>query len=428
MISNDGSKSFKEYPCIVFSLPSKMASSPTNCLSEARVPDGNCLSEARVPDGNCLSEARVPDGNFSYESVLLHSTDPELPYRRRAEEEKLAIHYGQLKLLISEIYFLTLYGMSPIGDTVTVVYAGAAPGIHIPFLSRMFPQIDFHLYDPARFRIEATDKIHLYTQYFTAEDAQKWTRAERESLGEKPSDSRSTSRAERERILFISDIRSLDDDDLVTTKVTNIESQRRIEEEVNKNMREQEEYYKIIRPYRALLKMRLPYAYSWTSSSSYRYLNGSIFKQAFAPQTSTETRLVPSGDEIDYDIRKYESQMFHHNVIIREKMRYNIPVTDPKCGLTNDYDSAYTMFVLTKYLTVKMGSSPPAETLRQLARDMLASLNQKNTLLSLRTGPIHSTTKIAKCRQSRKGTRVKVGVERTRSRPGSSKPAPVTGP
>ena len=367
----------------------KMASSPTNSLSNARVPDGNCLSNARVPDGNCLSNARVPDGTFSHESILLHSTDPELPYRRRAEEEKLAIHYGQLKLLISEIYFLTLYAMDHIGDTVTVVYAGAAPGIHIPFLSRMFPQVDFHLYDPACFRIEATDKIHLYTQYFTAEDAQKWIRAE------------------RERILFISDIRSLDDDDLVTTKVTNIESQRRVEEEVNKNMREQEEYYKIIRPHRALLKMRLPYAYAWTTSSSYRYLNGSIFKQSFAPQTSTETRLVPSGDEIDYDIRKYESQMFHHNVIIREKMRYNIPVTDPKCGLTNDYDSAYTMFVLTKYLTVKMGTAPPAETLRQFARDMLASLNQKNTLLSLRTGPIHSTTKIAKCRQNRKGTRVK---------------------
>ena len=335
---------------------------------------------------------------FSHDSTLLHPTDLELPYRRRAEEEKLAIHYGQLKLLISEIYFLTLYGMS---REVTVVYAGAAPGIHIPFLSRMFPHVDFHLYDPSKFRIEPTNKIHLYTQYFTETDAQKWS-----------CDSRSTS---GETLLFISDIRSLDDDDLVMTKVSGEEeSQRRVEADVNKNMRDQETYYKIIRPHRALMKMRLPYAYKW-SPPSYRYLDGDIFKQAFAPQTSTETRIVPSsgeeiipssggrgggrGGEIDYDIRKYESQMFHHNVIIREKNRYNVPVMDQKFGITNDYDSAYMMFVLTTYLNTKMNSVTEG-MIRQLARDLLSSLNPRMTLLSLRTGPIHSTSKIAKCRNA----------------------------
>lgn len=328
---------------------------------------------------------------FKGDTILLHSTDPELPYRRRAEEEKLAIHYGQLKLLISEIYFLTLYGM----QGASVVYAGAAPGIHIPFLSRMFPHIDFHLYDPAKFRIEPTDKIHLYSQYFTETDAHKWAG---EGAGEG---------AGQRNLLFISDIRSLDDDDLVTTKISGEEeeSQRRVEADVDKNMRDQEMYYKIIRPHRALMKMRLPYAYKW-APPSYRYLDGDIFKQAFAPQTSTETRLVPFGfTETDYDIRKYESQMFHHNVIVREKNRYNVSVRDPKFGIIDDYDSAYMMFVLTTYLNTKM-SGVTEGMIRQLARDMLSSLNPKTTLLSLRTGPIHSTSKIAKCRESKRKEKV----------------------
>ena len=57
---------------------------------------------------------------------------PRTPYARRQGEVKTVDHWGQRKLLFSEIEFLTLYGHL----AKTVVYAGAAPGMHISFLSR----------------------------------------------------------------------------------------------------------------------------------------------------------------------------------------------------------------------------------------------------------------------------------------------------
>ena len=56
--------------------------------------------------------------------VLLDSM-PKTKYKQRTDFEKKYIrHWGQRKLLLSEIYFLTKYG----DKSFNVVYAGAAPG------------------------------------------------------------------------------------------------------------------------------------------------------------------------------------------------------------------------------------------------------------------------------------------------------------
>ncbi len=72
----------------------------------------------RNPDAGYVSRCdikfqRVVDADY-----------PTLPYRRRKGEEKTVVHWGQRKLLLSEIEFLTLYGQ----EGHPVVYAGAAPG------------------------------------------------------------------------------------------------------------------------------------------------------------------------------------------------------------------------------------------------------------------------------------------------------------
>ena len=62
------------------------------------------------------------------------------------------IHWGQRKLMLSEMELLLLQGT---GEGITVVYAGAAPGTHIKLLSELFPSTHFHLYDPAPFTVKA---------------------------------------------------------------------------------------------------------------------------------------------------------------------------------------------------------------------------------------------------------------------------------
>ncbi len=60
---------------------------------------------------------------------ILEEDAPRAPYRRRKDEVKSVIHWGQRKLLVAEIEFLTMYAGTRKSDTPQpVVYAGAAPG------------------------------------------------------------------------------------------------------------------------------------------------------------------------------------------------------------------------------------------------------------------------------------------------------------
>jgi hypothetical protein len=78
----------------------------------------------------------------------LTSSAPRAPYRRRQKEPKSVCHWGQRKLLLSEVEFLTsAVGPSP----AHVVYAGAAPGTHLTLLAALFPLVRFTLVDPSPF-------------------------------------------------------------------------------------------------------------------------------------------------------------------------------------------------------------------------------------------------------------------------------------
>jgi hypothetical protein len=51
-------------------------------------------------------------------------------------------------------------------------HAGAAPGCHVIILAKfLFPQLQYHLYDPAPFSISPSTNVHLYQECFTKEIA-----------------------------------------------------------------------------------------------------------------------------------------------------------------------------------------------------------------------------------------------------------------
>ena len=205
---------------------------------------------------------------FCENDLLLNDTDPELPYRRRQDEEKKAIHMGQRKLCLTVLQFITIY-WDPITKPV-VVYAGAAPGININIIADLYPNTEFHLYDPADFKVKPRSNIHLYQQYFTDTEAREWA-------------------IKKIPLLFISDIRTAD-----YTQAKNLDEN---EDQISGDMDAQMRWYNIIKPISAQLKFRLPYT-GGSRPLSVDYLDGIIYKQPWAPQTSTETRLVPIGPEL----------------------------------------------------------------------------------------------------------------------------------
>lgn len=145
--------------------------------------------------------------------------------------------------------------------------------------------------------------------------------------------------------LFISDIRRAGpgvglDDDL-------------IEKEVLEDMRSQEIWYRNLKPYKSLLKFRLPYIENRNvEKTKLKYLDGDIYFQIWPPGSSSETRLcvAENAAQKEYDCVKYENQMFRFNTIDRVQCYFH-DVDIP--GLDHCYDCRAEVFVLKEYLKHK---------------------------------------------------------------------------
>lgn len=277
----------------------------------------------------------------------LDDSMPRLKYRRRKNEFKSVLHWGQRKLLLVEIEFLTKFA----SDGDIVLYAGAAPGNHIPYLSNLFPTLEFALFDPNDFAIKGGDNIRICQQYFTEEIAHLF--------------------AGRDDVLFISDIRTASPSMMGLKEI-----EVRVENDNNAQMR----WYEIINAKKTMLKFRLPWpvpfeldasgelipsphdsktpnkTYKWVTKGGEKfvYLKGDIYIQPWAPQTSTETRLVIDPFDKDkgpvmttYNNTEYEERMFYFNNVMRPSL---FPHKVKGEGLDHCYDCATETEILTMYL------------------------------------------------------------------------------
>lgn len=239
--------------------------------------------------------AHYPD--FTYHDRVLTGDIPREVYKPRTEKNT-SFHWGQRKLLMSEIEFLTIYGH--LADELVYVGAGSKKdkrgispgGVHIELLSKMFPKHTFHLYDPTDFGITETDKIKLYKQYFTNEDAQDWHKIK----GSK-------------NLLYISDIRTVDNSERDKNKYAN---------GILSDMMNQWEWSKIMVPAASMVKFKLPYGE--VNFPDTEYPKGVNFLPIWGRPTTTETRLVYEDPEdmMQYDNFKHEEQMayFNNNILL----------------------------------------------------------------------------------------------------------------
>jgi hypothetical protein len=299
---------------------------------------------------------------FTLQELQLHPEAPLRIYYRRSHEPKYVAHWGQRKLLLNEIAFLTLFWNPQQTPQPVIVYVGAAEGDHIPMLLELFPQIkELHLYDPRPFRITSSPQIHIYNEYFNDETANRW--------------------AHRDDIFFISDIRTAD-----------YETMNEMENEhtILKDMRDQQRWVKIIQPVQAHLKFRLPYCDKVDSSLlQVDYLRGHILLQPWVGPTSTEARLVPYRDpqtntftEMTWDAQTYEEQLFYHNTVLRNHQLYDNPFLphDPESPidppeLSNDWDSLAEITILQAYLHKMHSGHPQREEILLLSQRITSFLN-----------------------------------------------------
>lgn len=280
--------------------------------------------------------------------ILNLETAPRAPYEQRKDKIKTMVHVGQRKLLVTEIEFLTRFTMP---DKFTyVVYAGAAGGRHHEILDRMFPTVQFLLYDPHRFVVKTGRNRQVYQEFFTTSTAQELA---------------SKFRREDARCLFISDVRRFEEN------ITYLQRQQLVLEDLEN----QKIWLQILNPAASLLKFVMPYPVPGIPMNV-EYLDGIIFLQPWSGPTSSETRLLVTNNRSSkqYDIVQYEEVMFYHNTVIRATYYQDVEGVPSERVGCHCYDCASELFVLGEY--VRKYSDDPINMQKQI-KNILAQLNRQ---------------------------------------------------
>ncbi len=280
--------------------------------------------------------------NYPLDTMITDAT-PEKAYEHSVTKPspEMTTKHGQLKNFVSELQFITMYWDPVKIPKLTVLYIGAGPGHHLVTLIRMFPTINWELYDLQQFAKGLYDlpNVTMYEKYFEPEDFPRYSM--------------------RNDVFLICDIRNLTYSQGGKTRWSWNNEKKALDD-----MKLQESWVLAIRPMYAYLKFRLPYAEKEVLTrlgKTWEYLDGLVYVQPWIGHTSSEARLIvqrPIGKD-DYtkkqwDYSKFERQMYYHNSV-RRLLRYSSDYkieysSDDRFVLGDYYDSVMTMEILASYL------------------------------------------------------------------------------
>ena len=295
--------------------------------------------------------------------------DPYQKYKRLYKD--MNIKWGQFKLLLGEMDFLCRFWDSMAIPNPQVVYVGAAPGTHIGVLSDLFPMITFNLYDTGQKYDEKVLKDKSNVKLFKEFKPEQWV--------------------EEKGVFLWSDIRNL----MYNRKETISEKEQRENERVVwEDMELQMQWVEKVRPVKSFIKFRLPYSYDFNMEKGKTrvYLDGTVYRQVWAPNTSTECRLVPYDDlrKRDWDYEHHEGQMFYHNTQVRPEVKFYNPITrtneqfPDETGLDDKYDSTLSIIIVMGYLQ-KFGVKITKDNVMQLFKILdLGAAATRTTLYKTR--------------------------------------------
>jgi len=278
------------------------------------------------------------------DNMFLDINDKSMKYIKNYKISNI-IHWGQRKLLLTELVFLTqFYKLSKY-----IVYAGAAPGTHIELLSLYFPDNIFILFDPRH--IELNNKIcHRITNFNNYS-------SDISNLGNKKIiiyedtyfNEEIASALKSLNPLFICDIRTATTEDQKDIVLN--------EGKVLQDINNQFQWVKLMDPVKSIIKYRCLYnekIINETYGNKTPIMGSLILKQPWAPIKSTETRIIIDKSENNiikqYDNKLYEEQMFYHNVNRNTFFNDNIIKICSNDIINNGFDANMEIYIYIDYL------------------------------------------------------------------------------
>lgn len=255
----------------------------------------------------------------------------------RVKGKDVRVTNNDLRLLLAEMNFINRY--VEMGDKeIRVVYIGASPGNHLVKLLKMYPFINFDLYDdqPLDFELENYIKenhshVNFFNQLFELETCDSY-------------------KDRNEDIYLITDNRDVkynQDPNFGTDFAAKTAWQDEKEKSYEVDMEFQKQVCFRLNPVYACLRFRPPHYYSGITDkdANFLYFKGVVWMMPFSEFKSTETRLVTNTyTEVDYrwNIRTYQFRMNYFNSKIRESLLLN-PLTKDTTPLPNLLGNKFEM-------------------------------------------------------------------------------------
>jgi hypothetical protein len=175
-------------------------------------------------------------------------------------------------------------------------------------------------------------------------------------------------------------------------------------------MTAQMKWYEILKPFRSMLKFRLPYiGDKLNRKEKMKYLEGDIFFQIWPAGSSSECRLIvkenASKDKV-YDSIKYEDQLFRFNQVERVMCyKHDVEVD----GLDHCYDCRAEVFVFEEYIKIgdklKLFSNNKIkmfETVKEYIEDINNFLNAKSKIIRITKDGKHYDLKFTDVKYGKK--------------------------
>ena len=251
-----------------------------------------------------------------------------IKYDLTSPKPKSVVHWGQIKMFLVLLIFL-IKKIDPKEKEVHIIYPGSACGDNILILCSMFPNTIWYLVDPSPFNkglYKHKQIKEIKNEFFTNDTANYYKKlfANR-----------------KHPLLLLSDIR-------VDTS----------DESVMQDQANQADWHRIINPDFSYLKFRCPY----DNPRKYKFYEGKILLQPFAPVGSTESRIIFSGElkEKVYDIDEYQGKFYYFNRVLRPSY-YKKALIEKNSYFDHCYDCTYFSYLIQNYLN-KFGDINPYKT------------------------------------------------------------------
>ena len=247
-----------------------------------------------------------------FERRLLSPTSRVTQHTTGSTRYSTTEYWGQRKLLLTEIEFLTKYG----DGHCMVIYAGAAPGLYINYLSSLFSDVDFVLYDTKNFIVRATEAIKIQAEEFSDRAATYHSKS-------------------KTRLLFICNIHTF-------TGSGNF--QRDIENDMINQLRWCEQ----MRPDASLLNFRIP-----NGREKIECLEGHWLIEPWSSRRGTECRLMvkKGAKRVMHKTKDFTDAIQHFQQVTRVMYHSHDMDAVQTEGLDHCYDCQAEITILEGYLT-----------------------------------------------------------------------------